>query len=55
MPYQMVPNDDRCPTDRPIAVVNSDTNRLHGCHPNEDSAKRQMAALAVHMGDEEQQ
>lgn len=37
--------DDRCPADRPWAVIKQTDGSLEGCHPNENRAKRQQAAL----------
>ncbi len=45
MPYDVTRNTDRCPMDRPWAVENPDSGRLHGCHETEQMAQRQQAAL----------
>jgi hypothetical protein len=48
MPWN-VKKDSRCPASKPWGVVGGSTgNRLAGCHPSEDAAKKQQAALYVH-------
>jgi hypothetical protein len=48
MPYR-IRKDDRCPAGKPWGVVGgSSGDRLFGCHPSEDAAKGQQAALYVH-------
>src|SRR5438552_14051844 len=44
MPYEVV-SSDRCPTDRPYAVVKVGETRPRGCHPTKEDAMKQMAAL----------
>lgn len=45
MPWAIHASDDRCPVGKPWAVVNEQTNRLAGCHPNRKSAIQQQRAL----------
>jgi hypothetical protein len=48
MPWN-VKKDDRCPAGKPWGVVGgSSGDRLAGCHPTADAAKKQQAALYVH-------
>lgn len=49
MPWDIVPNDRRCTVDKPVAVVNRQDSSLVGCHPDEASAQRQVAALNAQM------
>ena len=45
MPWKIA-KDARCPASKPFGVVGgSSGDRLAGCHPTEDAAKAQMAAL----------
>lgn len=44
MPWS-VRKDDRCPADKPWAVVKDADDELEGCHPTEDAAMKQQAAL----------
>ena len=44
MPWS-VKQDDRCPADEPWGVVKDDDNELEGCHPSEEAAQKQQAAL----------
>jgi hypothetical protein len=45
MPWN-IKKDARCPASKPYGVVGgSSGDRLAGCHPSEDAAKAQMAAL----------
>lgn len=52
MPWGKVNNHPDCPSDKPVAVVNKDTGRKVGCHADEASANRQIAALNVNVTDE---
>jgi hypothetical protein len=45
MPFRVAKDTNACPTNRPYAVKNSDTGKVHGCHPSEAAAVRQMRAL----------
>lgn len=49
MPWS-VKKDDRCPTDKPWAVVKDDDNELEGCHSSEQDAQLQQAALYANEG-----
>lgn len=44
MPWSVKRSSD-CPEDKPWAVVNDESGETEGCHADEDSAKRQQAAL----------
>lgn len=44
MPWS-IKRDSRCPARKPVAVVKDDDNSVAGCHPNEQMAQRQQAAL----------
>jgi hypothetical protein len=47
MPWN-VKKDSRCPASKPWAVVGGASgNRVAGCHPTEDAAKKQQAAQYV--------
>jgi hypothetical protein len=51
MPWNVI-KTDRCPTSKPWGVVGGSTgDRLAGCHPTQDAAKKQQAALYVHAPD----
>jgi hypothetical protein len=51
MPWKIA-KDSRCPASKPYGVVGGSTgNRLAGCHPTEEAAKKQQAALYVHAPD----
>ena len=45
MPYHIVPNSSVCPDDKQFAVVKDSDGKLMGCHPSEQAAKDQLAAL----------
>ena len=45
MPYKVVMDHPECDDDKPVGVVNSETDKLKGCSENEDMAKEHMAAL----------
>jgi hypothetical protein len=48
MPWKIT-KDSRCPASKPYGVVGGSTgNRLAGCHPTQEAAKKQLAALYVH-------
>jgi hypothetical protein len=52
MPWNVVHNDDRCPAERPYAVIGGRSgNDLFGCHPNKDSARKQQQALYAQQAD----
>jgi len=51
VPYHIVKDTDACSLSEPYAVKNEATGKLHGCHPSEEAAKKQMAALYVHADD----
>lgn len=51
MPYSIKSNDSRCPAGKKWSVVNSDTNELHGCHPDKESARQQQKALYANVPD----
>lgn len=51
MPYKIKENDSRCPDGKPYSVVNSDTNDLRGCHPDKESATKQLQALYANVPD----
>jgi hypothetical protein len=51
MPYSIKQNDSRCPAGKKWSVVNSDTGDLKGCHPDEDSARKQQKALYANVPD----
>jgi len=44
MPWD-VKHDDRCPSSKPWAVIKQGSGELEGCHPSEDAAHKQQAAL----------
>lgn len=52
MPWRKQRNRDDCPSDKPVAVVNAETGRKVGCHPDEASADRQIRALNANVTDE---
>lgn len=45
MPWHTVKDNGECPTDKPWAVVQDDTEEVVGCHANEADANAQLAAL----------
>lgn len=45
MPWHVNPDDRRCPSSQPHAVVQSDTGELVGCHATRKAAENQIAAL----------
>jgi hypothetical protein len=52
MPWNVVKGDDRCPGGKPYAVVGgAGGNKLFGCHPDKDSARRQQQALYAQADD----
>jgi hypothetical protein len=51
MPYSIKQNDSRCPAGKKWSVVNSDTGDLKGCHPDEESARKQQKALYANVPD----
>jgi hypothetical protein len=51
MPYSVSKDAEACPASRPWAVKNQQTGKLHGCHPTKEAAKKQQAALYVHVPD----
>lgn len=44
MPWD-VKQSDQCPADKPWAVIKKADGSIEGCHPTEDAAKQQQAAL----------
>jgi len=44
MPYKVV-RSSACPANKPWAVINKNTGKVHGCHANEDKATAQMRLL----------
>jgi hypothetical protein len=48
MPYSIKKNAGDCDG---YAVVNSDTGDVKGCHPTEEAAKKQLAALYANVPD----
>lgn len=44
MPYRIGPSD-QCPADKPHAVMKKADGKVMGCHPTEEAAQKQMAAL----------
>lgn len=44
MPWS-IRKDERCPADKPWGVVKDADDSLEGCHPTEDAARQQQAAL----------
>lgn len=51
MPWRKVKNHEECDSAHPVAVVNADTGRKVGCHTDEASADRQLAALNANVAD----
>lgn len=51
MPYVVIEDTERCPVDKPWAVTNPESGRLHGCHPSKEKARQQQAALYVNVPD----
>lgn len=49
MPWSIL-KDDRCPASKPYGVVKDDDNELEGCHPSQEAAKKQQAALYANEG-----
>jgi hypothetical protein len=45
MPYKVVNRHPDCPSDKPVAVVNKETGKRIGCHPDQASANEQLKAL----------
>jgi hypothetical protein len=45
MPYSKQTNHPQCSADKPIAVVKDSDGEVMGCHPDDESANKQMAAL----------
>jgi hypothetical protein len=50
MPYKKVKNHPECSADKPIGVVKSDDGKLKGCHPSDEAANKQLAALNINEG-----
>lgn len=44
MPWH-IGTDSSCPSSRPFAVIKDGTDTVEGCHPTEEAAARQLAAL----------
>ena len=44
MPYK-VKRSDKCPANKPWAVVNTDTGKIHGCMADKATADKQMRLL----------
>lgn len=51
VPYRIEQDHPDCGADTPWAVVNEDTSELMGCHPTEQAAMEQQAALLAEEGD----
>lgn len=51
MPYK-VAKGHGCPDSKPWACINSDTGKVHGCHPSREAALKQSAALYANTDDE---
>lgn len=47
MPYKKVKNHPKCSADKPIGVVKVDGGKLKGCHPSDEAANKQLAALNI--------
>ncbi len=47
MPWSKKQNSPDCPSDKPVAVVNDDTDEVVGCHPDDESADAQIAELSA--------
>lgn len=45
MPWDIVSNDEGCPTSEPFGVRKRDDNELEGCHRTRNAAEEQVAAL----------
>ncbi len=45
MPWHIEDESAACPASRPYAVVKDGTSEVEGCHPSEEAAQAQMAAL----------
>jgi hypothetical protein len=46
MPYNIVPNSDKCPASKPFAVIGGRSgDDLFGCHATKESAREQQKAL----------
>lgn len=45
MPYKVVMDHPKCPTNKPVGLVKRDGGELMGCHADEASAQDQMAAI----------
>lgn len=53
MPYSITRDQRVCPTSKPWAVKNSDTNQLvpGGCHPTQGDAMKHQRALMANVTD----
>ena len=45
MPYSKVSNHPKCPANKPVGLVLTESNKLLGCHSSEESADSQIAAI----------
>lgn len=45
MPYKIVKDEKKCSPSKPFACINSDTGKVHGCHPTRQAAIQQLRAL----------
>ena len=52
MPWSKKQNSPDCPSDKPVAVVNDDTDEVMGCHADDESADAQIAALNANVDEE---
>jgi hypothetical protein len=50
MPYKKVKNHPKCSAEKPVGVVKVDGGKLMGCHPSEEAANKQLAALNINEG-----
>ena len=56
MPYSKVSKHPKCPADKPLGLVLSESGKLLGCHVNEESANKQIAKIEMgkHTGEIEE-
>jgi hypothetical protein len=53
MPWTKKQNNADCPSDKPWAVVNDESGEVEGCHPDEEAADAQIAALHANVDEAE--
>lgn len=55
MPWHIVKHHGQCPASSPYAVVKNTDGKVAGCHPTQEAAQRQLAALYANEPDKQRQ